>query len=481
MQNKAVKSILYALILIITLCNALTSFFSDSEFWPVTVSKQLLGVSTLEVSLYFKPTFHALLAGFHLLPIDSWAHILLARGLFAFIVFGQIYFVGKIIHIFQQSQKNKVSPPTADSTNHQTLLIAIATIILFLSPMYFNQSVKIRSDHLATFIALLSIYLILSRPPLWSSRRIYYLVLCQLLLFGSTPRAFALGLMVCALNLVFYWSSWSDRKIRKQLLIVTCTPLIILFFLIAPLFWQVIEMIKFYFLNSFSEGFSHFQTLINWWHIEPQWIVMALCFWLFSFYKKQLFLFLPGLFVCINYSLADLKTPFLLASLMPFMIWPAIYWLSHLGLKHKKYLFALVVILVIPYFWTSQRSNWWSTHRYQKEVLVKTNKLLKDHPDWIFFDGMGYLPRANQILSYVGPNDYLSVWHTKRKYFEHNPTLVLYTSRLDLLGDDFRENLLSRYRAIGPNLFLRNDVLGDYAIDFKYPPNLLFHLYPLIK
>lgn len=457
---------LLIIVFIITALNAVTAHISGSEFWPLTLAREFWHIGTVQISLYFKPTFHFVLSVLHFAPLSDWGHIIAAKLIFALMASLSIFLFARWLNF-----ESKLPPE-----NH-TLFYVVC--VLFLSPLYFSQYVKIRSDLMALFWALALINIVLSYRPPWSSKTAFYIGVVNILLLGSTPRAVLLTIMIFIYTTNLYSIEFKDRKNLKQLLALFLGPLLIAVIPLSTILPALEIHLKNYYLQSFSSSgrmLGHLTTFIQ---QEPILVFMGFVAGVWSLIQKNIRLSIIFLTSLLAIFLADLKTPFLLASLLPFFLAPFFVQILTLA-KNNRFIPAIVLaLMLIQSAWLFNKNNWWQSNKHQKEVIVKVSKLIADHPQWSYFDGLGLLPRSPQLMSYLGPDDDIALEYARLMISQQKPDLILYTSRMMLLGDNFVQYLQKNYRAIGPNLFLKNERGENIQIDFAVPPILLFNLSPL--
>jgi hypothetical protein len=177
----------------------------------------------------------------------------------------------------------------------------------------------------------------------------------------------------------------------------------------------------------------------------------------------------------LTFVVADLKTDYLLASLLPFLVLP-VFALFHSISSQKAILLCVAIVVSFPF--TASRIDWWSPNEPQLKVVRTLSEILQNHPNASYFDGIGILPRSPQLLAYIGPADDVGNLSAIEKATKQRPDLILYTSRTALLGQGFVDFLLSQYREIGANLYLRKDLDWKLKVDFPAPPVFLFQTNP---
>ncbi len=451
------------------------SHISASEFWPISLSKEVFfHGKTIDSGLFLKPTFHLILGLIYFLPLDNWQHVLVARILFALIG-------ASSLSIFIYWLKNLLFKSSESFGN---LGWAIAFL---LSPIFVEQLVKIRSDMLSLFFSLLVLVLACSSPPPHSRSKFLSLILLNLALFGCTPRAIFHEMVVLSFLIPFYGSIFRlHREALNQYLIIFGMPLIfsLVIFLKVGLGSPLYNI---YLSQSFASGFWEFGFVKSWLYREPagsSCILIGLIFLIYKMILKkssriEVSLFLAALTAGLSIAFADLKTPFLIGSFYLFLMAPFIVIFFDFKFYSAKtsialpLLFFVWVVIMQPI----QRSFLFETNTYQKDIIQKLTSFMENHPDYRYFDGLGLLPRSRQILSYLGPSDALSLESAMQKLQTEKPEVILYTSRSMLLKPEFDQLLDSQYEMRDRNLYLKKSLPEQEGkIDFISAPILHFNL-----
>jgi hypothetical protein len=437
---------------------------SASEFWPLKLSKELLHFNTQEIGIFFKPAFHFFLSLIYFVPLSNWQHIIAGRILFVLFALGSLC-------LFIQSLKNL----RLISLNKQTLCLIC---LLFLSPLFLSQVVKIRSDMLSLFFSLALLTAATGGPLPWNDRRLIVVTVLNLLLLGCTPRAVFHELVVIGFLLPWVLSQNLNAKAIRQIFISLMMPFLAfaVFFMPLPGFPGIVltRYLKQSYVNTGDWG--HVE---NWIRSELFLFILTMVSAAYVVIKKEKIeklAVLPFIISWASIAVADLKTPYLTASYFPFLILPIFLFLKNISFKQIG---MLAIFLLVSHISLTNSYSWGSNDLPQKEVIQKISHLLDQNPQWKIFDGLGLFPRSNEVLSYLGPEDERALQGAWYYLKETSPEVVLYTSRLTHLGNEAVELLNSKYFQIAPNLYLRKDLRTDEKIEFKIPPVFLFELYPL--
>jgi hypothetical protein len=445
---------------------------SASEFWPISLSKLVLSSGMSDTGIFLKPVFHVLLSFIYFFPLSGWDHILAARILFSIIAF-------LTCAIFVNWQL-RINVKNGQVGRH------LFFFLLFLSPVFLAQVVKVRSDMLALFFSVILISIGSIAKPVYSSKRFLLLATVNLFLLASTPRALIHDIVVVGFLLMYHWKSLrGNPEGQRQYLIAFGIPYLAVAYICKPDGIASAFLLP-YVRQSYATSFFECGQVYNWIAADPVGFVFSLLGFLISLWQMfrsqhwlnelpWLFLFVGG---CFGVFLADLKTPFLIASFYPFLLAPALRLVLVGGFawtRSVRFVSIFALLWSVQFVFT-QGAYFILTNQPQKEIILKLEQLLAEHPDFRYFDGLGILPRSNQMLVYLGPSDNISLDHALNLVKTERPDVFLYTSRTMLMSPYIDEVLAKNYKLIGPNIYLRNDKSGVNKIELASPPSVNFFL-----
>lgn len=449
--------------------SALTSHISTSEFWPLTISKELWNFDTPEYSVYFKPSFYLIYSFLHMIPLSNETHVLFGRVLMGIVSIGSFYCLFRIFElVFGSTQKRNI--------------FFIVGLLAF-SPLMFSHLIKIRSDHYSLFFTLLLIFASLKFPPPWPGKHLLLFVGLHYLVLSATPRAIFHDLVGLTFIIPFYWNRLKiNADTRRQFLLVFGGPLLSMAVIFFPIGSALGTQIFIYIRNTYATGSGYWFHFWGWLQREPLLasMIVAGAIQFLRHAKNQWYLFFPAVVAFLSFAAADLKTPYLLASLLPFFLFPLAGALAMRPLSTRK-LLAFFFLLLGSHALFTARLDWWSSNRHQIEIIRKVSAFLGEHPMYTYFDGLGLLPRSNQLIAYLGPDDDVALEGARRKVLSQKPSVILYNQRMIFLGESYKDYLFKNYRQIAPNLYLRNDLEDDLREDMRFTeiPILLFNLTPI--
>lgn len=449
--------------------NALTSFVSASEFWPLTLSGESWLHSTERVSLYFKPVFYFLLSLIYLLPLDNQGHLFVARAIFG------ILSAGTVLLFIKWTQQ------TFKPENKRVYFFV--GLLLIASPLFFSQVVKIRSDILVLFFTLLLLKMATVPAP-WTLKRFASVGLLQCLLVGTTPRGLCHALLALAFLAAFHWETLRKSPLKTKHLLTFVAPYFFGFHFLIIFRADVIQSLFLYYRESYSKSAAIWGHFSNWIYTEPFLLCMVGCSSVLIFISPKFrgfkkLVFIPVIAALMSLAFSDLKTPYLIASFFPFLILPLVGIIYRWPIK-LKYLGLMAFCFICSHFIFTSKMDWWTSNQPQRDVINKLEAFLNKNPTYKYFDGLGILPRSKKIISYIGPNDIVGQTSAFHLVVTKEPEVILYTGRMELLGPSFLDLILSHYRQIGPNIFLRNDLKTESKIELKVAPIFIFGTKPLL-
>ncbi|MES2964642.1 MAG: hypothetical protein V4760_12185 [Bdellovibrionota bacterium] len=177
---------------------SLKTYISDSEFWAITASRQL-GEFGVSASIYMKFLFYGLLKPIYLLPLDNISHVLVARLEFAVIAAFTAF-------VFYRVAKLSV---------RDELGALVLTLLLVSCSFYLSQSFRVRSDNMASLIALVVLWIVIPWSRRTDGKWILHaaaVAVLNLLLLIATPKSFYFLLIGAAFTSTLPFASIEARN-----------------------------------------------------------------------------------------------------------------------------------------------------------------------------------------------------------------------------------------------------------------------------
>lgn len=457
------ESIFYTIFLASTallFINGLNSFISSSEFWSIYLSQKLFSWQLTWSSVYLKPAFHLVLAVIYLFKLNDFYHIYVAKILFSLNGVFQFFLIYKIFISLFRSR----------------IICLLQTLFLFLSPVFLANYYRIRSDQMALTLFLLFIVVSISNWPFkkW----------LQLFIFFLFPAIAMKHLYFSALSLFFlplrnYWEIFQKQNLLRKTLIALALMNLFLWGLYAakePLH---------YFLETYNSELSHLVQLKLWIKADFPYLILSFFPYLVTGFRRFMsknnltcFFFSQCLIIFIIF-IHPQKLPFFLASLTLVLYFPAAFFLQYLmELKFvNKMLLALTITLVTVcnLQFAKKYFHLFTLNNPQLITIERLSNIITDK-DLTYLDGMGLLPRAKNIGCFVSPDDETSNKFCLDSLRNRTPDAIILTNRLLGLPFDFFSLEKNGYKIIGPNLFIRKELVESFKNEVtEWPaPSIIF-------
>ena len=454
---------------------SLTTYISDSEFWAITLAKKL-GEGEPNASLAMKFIFYGLLKPLYWLPLDNVSHVLFARLEFAAIgclTAWIFYLVARLVF-------------------SDTLGALILTLVLTTSSFFISQSFRVRSDNLASLIALIVFALTLKASRSGSSRWIRdfsVIALLNLALLAVTPKSFYFLITGATFDSLLPFQGLSRTR---QILGVSIGFLLPPFLVITPLAllsrFELAHTLQAaaqsgaqsafeYFIDSFHSSsangsylsatdFRHVLRFLRQNPIHDGFFIFAAFAWIKNskngsktFLERRAFL---ALFSCVGLLLVfhNQKLPFFIYSLLPFLVLSSGVALHDVYLRFLKsarfntIIATAATICVLSALYVAQTAVADNSNQAQVDQLRFLQSFLKEENVSFYYDGIGLLPRMNSIYSFPSPGDrHNAEILTFVKSLK--PPLILYVNRLQNLEPLLTYELMNNYYDIGGGIWAR--------------------------
>jgi hypothetical protein len=446
------------------------NWFSDSEFWPVTVSRELLHLNhQFQPVLFYKPIFHFSLLWLHFLPLDNIEHIQLARLLYTV--------VGVLIFLFIF----KIAKPLIGSAKSFLLIL-----FLLSSSLAFSNMGAIRSDLLSTLFVLLGLSFWPQVSNLKVKNQYFFWVFWLSLIFFTTPKSAYL----CLILLLSYFF-----MVEKKIYITLIKSILvtgILFLGVICFFYQVKWETRLWLalVGAVQHGItSQMESDIGFSnHWLKSYLIHDLIFFLvgFSFTlmglltwfkRKNKILNYQKSFLCMSFLLFILmafykpKHLFFVASVLP--IW-SLSWIVVLQEIKMNVLILTVLLALVVVGFENRFKLYFYDNSPQIEALKNIDSVLKNENEYTLFDGIGLLPRVSKKLLYVGPYDEINREEVVIALFQENPKFILFTSRVLGVTQEFSSQLSQIYEPCENGFLALKGLCPKKKLNWKWQPWTLF-------
>ncbi len=440
--------------------NGINSFISSSEFWSIYLSQKLFTTDSFWRSAYLKPLFHFILSLIYLFKLNDFYHIYVAKIVFSLNGVLQFFLIYKIFISFFKSRSLGLLP----------------TIFIFLSPVFLTNYFRVRSDQLALTFFLM--FLVISFSD-WQYKKWLQLFLFFLFPAIAIKHFYFSLLALFFLPLRFYWHVFQKQNYIRKLLVILLAVNIFLWGLYAG------ASSLHYFLSSYRSELSQIAQLYFW--AKSDFIYLIFSF--LPFFSSEFRHFvrkknLTPFFYCQCLILLIIvihpqKLPFFLASLTPVLYFSVGFFLvyAHDVLRaSQKLLFFIVTLLTACNLVIAKKSfHFFSLNNPQLITIERLSNIITTNK-WTYLDGMGLLPRAKNIGCFVSPEDETAQNFCLSALKNGIPDAIIVTNRLMGLSFDFMSLEKTGYQIIGPNVFVRKELVPNLQNSLtEWPaPSILF-------
>lgn len=450
--------ILIAGLVLLTAYTAVHCYISDSEFWAMTVAKELFNPKTTEIGLYYKLPFYLILNIPHGLADDNVTVILLSRLIFA------IFFAALVVQLYRLFKI---------LTHHR--VSSLLALGLMMSTFYFiTQGFRVRSDMLSIlcFVNLLLCFFKFRNSQYTGNKFFAGVVFWNLLMILVTPKAVYLtAIFLCAVIVDSIFGGRDKRKIK--LLLATFAPCLALVGLAAILSsyraaWK-------FFIRSQHDfwDFHYLQILLKESPVFAFVLTIAVLREITLMFKDKrkwtsnrflvLIMSILGIVILLAHNH---KMPFFIASMLPIVALPIAFFIRdavRMGPKRKIVFINLSLLLfVVLSLSTHVRILADNNNTKQFEVIREIEKYLSDVPQIKYYDTIGVLPKTQRIYAYMSPNDEL--WQVN-KLRGILPDVIVYVGRSFLMEPEFTNFLTGFYLNVGTDFWVRVLDKSKFAAD----------------
>jgi hypothetical protein len=453
------------------------NYISHSEFWPMSLA-QFLGKTDPEYSsLYQKILFHTYLYIPYFFELTDVQHIHFSRTLFGFLAGVNFFLIGGMVYHIHRSWK--------EAFFYGAFLISVHA---------FTYNIfRVRADSMVLFFLLLSIHILYLFERKHLSKEFYYTILFISLtaMVLCTPKA----IYSLILLLVFAITVQSSLKnlgpiLQKSLLFVFLPGSLFVLFSLALV--SNSDHTSSALENAFKHHSSSFDLLtrISGWHefiasIEINFLhfLCLLVGLFFGFRSKE-----KAKAMVISLSLTSLliicihpqKWGYFLSSFYPFLFLPVLFLFQRI--KTSVALFSLAFALICSASYMTHFSLWYFPNSEQIKTIQYISKTTETHQIQSF-DGIGLLPRQNQLRLFLGPFDDKGNRLALKRLMLKDPLVIFYTSKM-MYAPDINVYLYTDYDEIIDNIWVHKIKGGRlaYKIEdiFDEPlPNIFHYDHPI--
>lgn len=454
-ESKKIYSWAVALILLAFTVVSCFGWIADSEFWPITASKEIFNPDTSHPSVFYKFFFYLSLAWIHFLPLDAVTHVMLAKLVYSAIGAFNLFLIYRLSGLQLTAAKS-----------------FLFLCFLLSSALIFAQVTTIRSDVLTLTGSLLVMGL---WPKLWQKSLLSIFLTWTMLALAfaaTTPKALFAYLFLLI-------GFCAGLEIRKALRLFSSLLLMAIFFLV--LVWLSIKT------EAIAPHVLSFLTTVFYAEeVFKDLGFLNLDSWTLAYLRHDFLFFVAGVSFCawsgfllwkkksadtsfrpywISSTLLGLSLFFIQPNL-PFFavsvlsVW-TLSWLPALRELSKKSRLALLTVFLLGAVVQARPEMYFVSNQSQMKTLRQLEDLQKDFPDLPWLDGMALIPQQKPPLYFVGPWDTLANEQIVNLVRQGSFGVIIYTRRLTLLGQELNQVLDRNYRYLGGGVWLHRLYSSD--------------------
>jgi hypothetical protein len=452
------QPILLTAICFFTVLQGMFLSFEDSEIWGITSSRRIFDDFGSFNSSHFKPLFSAVFGSIVNFAPDDWSALVASRW-FALVIAGS--------GLFSLYSVALVGLRSGRSSMQRILILALFTTL----PVFLIHFPKVRSDSIATSVALIGVFQLVSHPKFATG--IYALISLFVLLI--TPKSLDL---VAALAIIYWYTSERQNSHKLMWIVAPAAGI-----LLAGLLWDRESMARVLMIGLDSYHGTEYFSEQHWSHTWVSFasapvahvaLFLGLGVAAIKFKdqtQRERSFILAGWVVLLFILLHSQKFHFFLASRLPFLALaalPGLLWLF--DFLKAKYAFwgrietrlplLLTTLVSITLAITTLRlerlsmyemSQQKTAHAALRQFLIRTGPAT-------YWDGIGLFPKMNTLFHYPSPGDREN--RELIRYAEMSkPGLVFRTSKMELLEPELYAWLTQHYAAISPFISSRIAIL----------------------
>ncbi len=466
--------IILALLCVATVLPGLFLSFEDSEIWGITSSRRIIDNPLTGSSAHFKPLFSVLFGSIAAVANSNWSALMASRWLAISFAAGGLFSMYSLGLVFTRSNRSRF------------VTVSIYAIVCTM-PLLLLHFTKARSDAVSASIVLIAGFLLAEFESRSTTLRGFFYLISAGVAILITPKSIDLA---AALGVIFYVTEFrhgleSETGFKSQpknstfLRIAWAISPFVAVLLIGLLVSREFLVKSFIYWLDTYKGVNLFQAAI--WgsfqqSIVTAWIPSILIFiglviGLFGFRRlvmREKALVVIGWLVAGFITLHSQKYLFFLASRVPFLALGALpglhliyeYLATRFKLRANVMLAGFTIILLASLTVTGIRLSSYPAFRIseQKAVYLLLEQYLDRTKVTRYWDAIGLFPIRNTVFHYPSPSDREN--SEMLRYVETSrPSLILRTSKMELLEPFFMMWLLPRYAAVNPQIYARFQVL----------------------
>lgn len=459
-ENKTFFLFLWVTVCFLLFLNGVNSFISSSEFWSIYLSQKIFSFHPTFKSVYLKPLFHLILSSIYLLDLNDFYHIYATKILFSINGILQFFLIYKILSCFYKNN----------------LANFFLTVFIFCSPLFLANYDRIRSDQVALTIFLTFLFINFSS--------FIYKNKLQLILLIALPLIAFKHIYFLVLGL-FFLPIRAYLELYKNL--TTLRKTIAILFLVNFFLWLLYFSIPAldYLLNSFETYEASIQNLLLWMKTEWFYLYLSLLpFFLKNFrtylnQKNIANLFYIEFFIILFFLLHPQKFNFFIASFLPILYLPSVFFIYYLAennlISLQKIFPVLLFLSLFSLHLARKQSHFFTLNNPQLIAIDRISNIVTKN-NLTYLDGVGILPRGRNMGCFVSPDDDYTNQGCIQTIKTKSVDAIILTNRLMSLDFDFNKLEEFDYVAIGPNFFVRKNLVSRFkneSTDWP-PPSLIF-------
>lgn len=473
-------------------------YISDSEFWAITLAKELFNPNTDQIGLYYKIPFYLLLNIPHAFAKNNLDVIIFSRVIFVVVSWFVVASLYRLAYEVVRSRR-----------------FAFTSVFLLLSTTFYAaHSIRVRSDILSSLLFLVLFYIVLTEKRSgwqlrWPSLATFFGL--SVLMCLTTPKS------VFFILILFFILLWERCFLRgearlaiNRFLWALISPLLAIAYLaVTLLIWSHNQAYLSYssaldlFKNNLLAGITDFYSLKVFLGFNP---LYAVAFIISVgagtksvasqlYYKlapeKKHFVYLANALAFIILLLHSQRLQFFMASLLPLSALQLALFLNGLASRFKfkapfKFktpfrfnlsypsklnlrrlvpaavtLYALLMVLLTARYVAKNLNN-----VIQLESVQMLEKYLKHNPEIKYYDSVGVLPLLPQDYAYISPLDGMYDFHAQ-KIIMSEPDVVVVTARVTLILHYLQKFLEQNYLQLDSGFWVKKIFIEKFSPAYR--------------
>jgi len=469
------KYFVFAVVLLILYFLGVTQYIADSEFWPITLSKEVGSFGTINFALYYKFFFHALLRIPYFFELSNSGHILFVKNMMATVG------IGIIVSFYCICQRLFKSEFVSCSL----------CFILLTTQAFFSQYSRVRSDLLICLIFLISFLHILriAEKKKFSSVDFAIQSFLVIIAFFCSPKA--IYWMIMNFGVLYIYLGFMQNRFRAILMCLGTHFLFLSLLLCLSLWLQsgLFENIKLSLIAAFDyfvhSNLSHFIYVTRMAEFDLFFILLtfvALFLLIRKVAKKKSLQ--QNEKACLYFGLVSItalfvhnqRLPFFIASLLPFMTLMIGFLILEFQeeIRDRRILVSfLLLICLSKYNVLYAYGLYWHSNSTQLKKISQVEDRLRSIPHAVVFDGLGVLPRLKNIYVYIDPFTSRDRRDVIAEIERGHPDVILYNNRSVLLEPYLGQELEANFKEVSVGVW----VLRKYDLSVDTAASLPLRYY----